>query len=107
MTRAFEIKIPKYLLKEGTPNINSLDYVFSIMVYYWYSGDGLVMSVQHLLDLGGYIDWDNERLKQYLTAACENNNEQTKNDKQSLLDCDAPTLSRYGITDERNMETLN
>jgi len=93
MTKNFEIKIPNYLLKENWQS-NKSDYAFSLLVSYWYSGDGLAMAVQHLFDVGECIDWSNPRLKQYLTAACENNSANTGEEKTDLLDEESPTLHR-------------
>jgi hypothetical protein len=86
MKKTFEIRIPKEFLKSSLPDWEAMDFILFLTVNYWYNDNGeLIMLVEHPFNLGEYLKWDNPRLKQYLTAACENNHENTKEPEKDYL----------------------
>ena len=78
MIRTFEIRLPKEFIRENTPYWDALDCKLFIKVNYWFDEmRKLVLSVEPLFDLCEFIKWEHPRLRQYLTAAAQNNHENT------------------------------
>lgn len=78
LTRDFELRLPKLYIKDTAPDWDKLDYKFTVVIKYWKDSNGeYVSTLEGLIDLMGYVDWDNPMLKRYILAAIENNDENT------------------------------